>query len=277
MKKIAIALCAICLIVCCTVLPCFASAWDKNDNYQLTLVNPVQSANWRENTGDVMLAVNRAEELGLFGGMHATAILYKVWEDGFYICAVVPAGDEGSIGTTTEKDTNSFYTHITSENMLSVTNLRTYTPQAYAVYYLTYGGDWFVGDFSYAGDYLELSTLSARDGYVAVAFRDMTGGGWSQPSNMTYATGWQNNQPSGQQYELNGVKGIVDDYGEWLNATDEYTYTLDIPAIFDSMVNGARSIMGAFDIELFGMNVINVLIALLITAIVTFIVRKLVK
>lgn len=275
MRKIAIALCAICLVVCCCVLPCFATAWDNNPSYQRALVNPVQSANWRENTGDVILAVDRATELGLFGGIYPVAILYRVWEDGFYVCAVVPSGKYANFGTTVNKPV-AFYTSIVSGNMLQVANISDYDTQGYSVYFLTYGGDWFVGDYYRAGDFLELSKLSDRNGYVAVAFRDL-GGGWVQPSDMTYGTGWQSPQPSGEQYELNGVRTIADDYAEYLEPTDTHYYTIDIPAIFDSMFNGAGSILGAFDITFFGINIVNILIAVVVIAIVTFIVRKLVK
>lgn len=274
MKKIAIVLCAIFLIVL-SVLPCCALAWDSNTEYQRAVVSPVASANWRENTGDVILAVDRATNLGLFGGIYPTAILYRVWEDGFYICAVVPSGDRADFGTTGSKETQ-FFTGLIDDNMLQVANLADYTNRSYSVYYLAYGGDWFVGDFYYAGDYLECTTLASRSGYVAVAFRDLSGN-WVQPNNMTYGTGWQSPKPSGEQYNLNGVRTIADNYAEYLEPTDTHYYTIDIPAIFDSMFNGAGSILGAFDITFFGINIVNILIAVVVIAIVAFIVRKLVK
>lgn len=274
MKKFFVVLCAIFLIVL-SVLPCCALAWDNNAEYQRAVVNPVASANWRENTGDVMLAVDRATDLGLFGGIYPTAILYRVWEDGFYICAVVPSGDRADFGNTSAKDT-AFFTSIVSGNKLQVSNMADYSLQAYSVYYLAYGGDWFVGDFFPTATYLELSTLSSTSGYVAVAFRDLNGS-WAQPNNMTYGTGWQSPKPSGDQYNLNGVRTIADNYAEYLEPTDTHYYTIDIPAIFDSMFNGAGSILGAFDITFFGINIVNILIAVVVIAIVAFIVRKLVK
>lgn len=56
-----------------------------------------------------------------------------------------------------------------------------------------------------------------------------------------------------------------------------YSYQLDIAGIFDGYFGGVRDVLGAFDINLFGINIVGMLIAFIVIAVVAFIVRKLWK
>lgn len=102
-----------------------------------------------------------------------------------------------------------------------------------------------------------------EEGYD-IAYED----GYADGETAGHATGYSDG------YTVGYTTGYDTGYAEGALTTG---MQLDVPAIFDGIFSGANSILKGVDIELFGINVLGVLIAILVIAIVAFVVRKLWK
>lgn len=114
------------------------------------------------------------------------------------------------------------------------------------------------------------------------------GGGFTQEdldnaAQEGYDYGWEVGNSSGytngytEGFQIGNQEGYDDGYnaGYDLGIIDGSPTVLDVPGIITAIPNGAREIInGALDFEVFGINVAGTLLAILVVAIVAFIVKK---
>lgn len=100
--------------------------------------------------------------------------------------------------------------------------------------------------------------------------------GTDEGYDIAYDDGYADGESAGRAtgYSDGYTVGYTEGYDAGAGASG---MVLDVPAIFDGIFSGANSILKGIDIELFGINVLGVLIAILVIAIVAFVVRKLWK
>lgn len=308
MKKIAIALCAIVLVIVAGVLPSFAETWaEESPVYETTngvWVGYQGDAQYETLRLQVQDAVWKAYELGMFGGLYPVAVFYRTVADNAFIVQVMtPMGNtEGGLSAPGYFPANgsqkfngyalSYFgsngTQYADRLYLSNSQSTTTARQPFVMWTLRTSGDWTPSWTGSGSNYVPLSstawpTSTAGVTKLAVALNPNDNHLWfDYPVGSAYKTGWV----SGGTITGNNLNSVISRYDEQL-ALLEYvppdpvpptvSYQLDIAEIFDGYFAGVRDTLGAFNINLFGINIIGVLIAFIVIAVVAFIVRKLWK
>lgn len=296
MKKFAVWLCALVCIVMGCLVPCGAESWDEvtpTFSNRLTLLN--NNGTYERNTEAVCELVDKAYQLGMFGGSAPVAILYRITQggEGYSIMVLTPTTNssanwvDNSFTTGSKRTRTAFY--ITNQNVACLTIGQATTRTPFCVWYLMDNGDWMVtahyGTTSGTGVSMSNVTVGQNTTVInkVVATYMLRGEArWNNASwNNTYGYGYSTGGDVDQ-----GILSITAKYDEQLAKLDyippdpvppTVSYQLDIAAIFDGYFAGVRDSLGAFDINLFGINIIGVLIAFVVIAVVAFIVRKLWK
>lgn len=309
-KRIFAVICAV-VVVALSVVPCFADVWiDEAPTYATAMTASVEQASSQTNTDNLLNAVDLATTIGLFGGAKPVAIIYNSLGSGrgFYIEVMTPA----VIGQTVSglnKYTDVQAGVITPATSGKLCVLYNSSAKGYMLWRMGTNGDWYPYSIItssspsvqlYSG---EIGAESAGAKKL-VAYWSSYYQQWRPGANLAgaeYATGSNTNTQAivtaigtiSQKY-ADIANSSSEEMDEWYDQgyTDGYdvgviegyeegvrngSATLEIPAIFDSMFAGARSIMSAFDIEIFGINIIGTLVAVLVITIIAFVVRKLWK
>lgn len=291
MKKVIVWVCAVVCVLMACVVPCWADTWDEvAPNYGLPFVGAPTYANGTNNTEMVIEAVEKATKLGMFGGAQPVLIVYMFDEnnDSTRILVIVPSANmfgsynvsnTGAFKSVAYKNGNSGF--VLNNNVQTVEGA-VRTP--FVTYCLQYSGDWAITRFYNPDDYLQTDATELGQQtttiYKRVAMWSTSTRTWEQPTPFGFdIIGWGANTT-----EFAYLRGIVNKYDEQIDLlTSEAvvvppaTYELDIATIFDGMFNGVHNIFEGFDIELFGISIVGVLVACLVIAIVTFIVKRLWK
>lgn len=293
MKKV-FALCAIVLMLAVGIVPAFAETWaEESPEYDNPLVCAPSFMVHEVNTRKVIEIVEKAYELGLFGGAHPVHINYYFdsSNEQCYIKVVTPCGSNYgayyAIGT--KQSAFDWYQPSGASTgtgwFMGTVATSGQTKSPYLQWVLHPNGDWVVSNYYSSSTSFNYSTVALGSQttavYKSIAYYSRSTGEWRKPYVDNSVTGWglgTTEQP--------GLQAIIAKYDEQIAkleyvapepAPPNMSYQLDIAAIFDGYFAGVRDTLGAFDINLFGINVIGVLVAFLVIAIVAFIVRKLWK
>ena len=107
--------------------------------------------------------------------------------------------------------------------------------------------------------------------------------GTDEGYDIAYGDGYADGESAGRAsgYSDGYTVGYTEGYDDGMEAGGgdgtQGAVILNIPSIFDSMFDGVRSILSGFDINIFGISIVGMLVAFLVIAVVAFIVRKLWK
>lgn len=316
MKKIAIALCAIVLVIVAGVLPSFAEALQlpafPNQNITLSSVT-YQDADYLVNITSTMKSVGALNSLRpvLIARLSASgaivlyccdkqyapstdlsleSIQYSIALYQFYLTAggfsfglyrapgasiqtsTVIAKFEGSNNTPTINESYAFSSGSANSAIVSVRGYwADYSARLSADPQEAYNSGYAIG-------YSAGETAGYNSGYDEGYF-------WGEDAgyNSGYQAGVTASQPNidrayNEGYSTGRAEGYTEGYDNgFREGATNAGLQLDVPGIFDGYFAGVRDVLGAFDINLFGINIIGVLLAFLVIAVVAFIVRKLWK
>lgn len=294
MKKVIVWMCAVVCVVMACVVPCWADTWEEETpDYGIPFGGPTAWTTGTNNTEKVIQIVKKATELGMFGGANPVYIyyMYSSTNDWFRIMVAVPAttaeGWWGGIGTEATAKRGAYRMHTINVNYQFMTRTGgSVVAVPWVMYVLQFNGDW--GVTKSMGSASSVVTSNTPVGqqtsviYKRVAEWSADANDWVTPSTTQTSAdivGW-----GAVTSTIPGLQAIIDKYDEQIELlTSEpivvppATYELDIASIFDGMFNGIHNIFEGFDIELFGISIVGVLVACLVIAIVTFIVKRLWK
>lgn len=307
MKRVFAILCAV-LVMVCAVVPCFASGWNVESpvygSANNVWVGAPQDASLEYMRLQAQEAVQKAYELGMFGGLYPVAIFVRSTNSGdaFCIQVMTPMGNTqggmSSNGIVPSYGSQKFNGYEVGQNGMDKVKYadRIYLQNSesisgsqnssWCVWTLRKSGDWTPSFTGTSANYIPLSSsaLTTGEGVTKLMVVMNPHGGvpfywFDYPVNSSYKTGWSKGTPIGAT--LDDVLAKYDEQIALLNPAEEDepvgTVVLDVPAIFDGMFNGMRSVLGAFDLEIFGISIVGMLVAFIVIAVVAFIVRKLWK
>lgn len=159
---------------------------------------------------------------------------------------------------------NTWYDYADGEASATISEAKVYWEQ-YALRLATDSSSALQGAYNsgFEAGYNSGFADGTEDGYD-IAYEDGYADGESAGRSTGYSDGYADGYTTG--YDTGYADGTV-----------TTGMQLDVPTIFDGIFSSANSILKGIDIELFGINVLGVLIAILVIAIVAFVVRKLWK
>lgn len=313
-KRIFAVFCAV-VVISLSIVQCFADTWGEEvPVYEDYLALSVEEASSNSNREVILDMVELSYNIGMFGGSFPAAIIYNYQgsDVGYYVEVITPApqffDDYSYFGNAKDvikagfavpygESYGQLFISFPDEPVVSI-----------VIWRLSTSGDWYIVDYvpkteSYFSETsIRLSNSAIGSGSVnsrKVAVYHTRFGTWKNGEDWSgdYAIGgdftsvavsasalavkakYQDQvnllsmgSNSGQcedQYELGYQAGYIQGLAN--GSPNE----LNIPSIFDSMFNGVRSIMSTFDIEIFGISIIGTLVAVLVIAIIAFVVRKL--
>lgn len=316
MKKV-FALLAIVLMIAVGILPSFAEALPlptfpnqnisvssvtyQDADYLVSIVTSMKNVGtlnslrpimivWQSNTGNVVLYCcsntyapnpDLSGENVDFGNIGIYQFVLS--PDGFRFAVYLPPGfsvlSARTIayfsGTSSTPTINESYAFATGSADSTVTNIRNYWAD-YSARLSTDPQEAY--NSGYTIGYSAGETAGYNRGYDEGYF-------WGEDAgyNNGYQAGVTASQPNiDRAYNEGYTTGREEGYTEGYNTGFREGATgsglqLDVPEIFDGMFNGLRDVLGAFEIEIFGISIVGMIIAFVVIAVVAFVVRKLWK
>lgn len=274
-SKIIFCVLTIALVICSFTLPCLADNWATiAPNQEPYAQFPYDNGFRTADRNAIIEAVNKAYEIGLFGGGVPIVITTYVSSTSGNFQVSVHTSPPLLISQDINTPKSDNYTPILSNNSLSYQYSRNGS---------TYGLQLKKNTFCYAGSVYNtdgatqtpISFSTSETGQKLIAYKNQNGE-WVLPTS-SYAV---NTYDDGENISIS-IQRILDNYNRALtsNTPDvpsgtSDTYTLDIPAIITAIPNGAKQIINnAFGFQIFGINVAGLLSVLLIVTIISFVVK----
>lgn len=305
-KRIFAVFCAV-VVISLSIVQCFADTWGEEvPVYEDYLALSAVEASSNSNREIILETVELSYQIGLFGGSFPAAIIYNFQGSGvgYYVEVITPAPTTFDSYSYVGNEKN--YIKVASTGSSLFISFPDEPTVNFVIWRLSTSGDWYIVDYkvktSAAGTNPNLPLSNSPIGSGSVNSRKVA-------VYRTRYPRWKNGEELFGDYSIGGdfttvavstsVLAVKSKYQEQVNllsmdsSSDQYELgyeagyrqgfangsptELNIPSIFDSMFNGVRSIMSTFDIEIFGISIIGTLVAVLVIAIIAFVVRKLWK